>query len=100
VRVFNSTGCELCSRLSVAWLPIARFSPHMMLDHTQEGHRPKHPKDERTESGATDAPLCLTRAPSERTNPDLVSPDTLGVASGRESRIRYNSVDVIAGLAY
>ena len=30
----------------------------------------------------------------------LVSPDALGVASGRESRIRYNSVDVIAGLAY
>src|SRR5260370_4786640 len=30
----------------------------------------------------------------------LVSPDSLGVARGRESRIRYNSMDVIAGLAY
>jgi hypothetical protein len=30
----------------------------------------------------------------------LVSRDALRVASRRESRIRYNSVDVIAGLAY
>ena len=30
----------------------------------------------------------------------LVSPDALGVASGRESRVRYNSMDVIARLAY
>ncbi len=30
----------------------------------------------------------------------LVNPDALGVARGRESRIRYNSVDVTAGLAY
>ena len=29
-----------------------------------------------------------------------MSPDALGVASGREARIRYNSVNVIAGLAY
>src|SRR5260370_1541063 len=30
----------------------------------------------------------------------LVSPEALGVASGRESRVRYNSMDVIARLAY
>jgi hypothetical protein len=30
----------------------------------------------------------------------FVSPDALGVASGREATIRYNSVNVIAGLAY
>jgi hypothetical protein len=30
----------------------------------------------------------------------LASPDALRVAGRRESRIRYNSVDVIAGLAY
>ena len=30
----------------------------------------------------------------------FVNPDALGVASGRESTIRYNSVDVIAGLAH
>ena len=29
-----------------------------------------------------------------------MSPDALGVASGRESGIRYNRMDVIAGLAY
>ncbi len=41
----------------------------------------------------------LTRAPKELIHL-LVSPDALGVARGRESRIRYNSVDVTAGLAY
>src|SRR5260370_5260392 len=45
------------------------------------------------------AALLNTRLPKELIQ-ILVSPDALGVASGRESRIRYNSVDVIAGLAY
>jgi hypothetical protein len=45
------------------------FSPHMMLDPTQKGHHPKHPGDERTESGGDRWPRVRLRAPSERTNP-------------------------------
>src|SRR5437868_1783335 len=53
----------------------------------------KYLRDERTESGRQmPFPQELIQI--------LVSPDALAVASGRESRIRHNRVDVIAGLAY
>jgi hypothetical protein len=89
---------SLCRRVSAAWLPIARCSLHIMLDHTQEGHHPKHPRDERTESDR--CPALLNAGLPKELIQLLVNQDALGVARGRESRIRYNSVDVTAGLAY
>ena len=73
----------------------------MMLDHRHGEHHPRTSEGGTNRKQGDRCSALPKRAPSEKKLIQiLVSPDALGVASGRESRIRYNSVDVIAGLAY
>ena len=73
----------------------------MMLDHTQNKKDTIQITEGRTNRKRGDrGPALLNARLSKELIQILVSPDAVGVASGRESRICYNSVDVIAGLAY
>ena len=57
-----------------------------------------------TQMGGTESGRQIPRSANAGFSKELIqifaSPDALGVASGREATIRYNSVNVIAGLAY
>ncbi len=73
----------------------------MMLDHTQDKKDAIQITEGRTNRKWGDrCPALLNARLRKELIQILVSPDALGVRSGRESRIRYNIVDVIAGLAY
>jgi hypothetical protein len=67
--LFNERGIPL-SKPGLKQKPNARSareigkngSPRLSDKCTEGEHHPKHPREERIESGATDAPLCLTCA--------------------------------------
>src|ERR1700719_2332271 len=87
--------------IAMLWLPIARSSPRIVHDARSHPRTTPVPGLARkSHANQSDCcPLPNARPPKELIQ-IFVSPDALGVASGREARLRYNRMDVIAGLAY